>query len=153
MNVEKEVLNLIEEPIKKLGYNKIEVSFSKEKGTNYLRVFIDKDDVISLDDIVKVNDFISPLLDEKDLIQSEYILDVSSFGAEKKIDLDRLDKYVDKYVNLHLTNPINGENYLEGTLKEVNDKEVTLTYKVKTRVIEVKIMRANIDKARLAIKF
>ncbi len=153
MSIEKEVLNLIEDPIKKIGYNKVEVSFTKEKGTNYLRVFIDKDDVVSLDDVVTVNDLISPLLDETDLIKSNYILDVSSFGAEKKIDLDKLDHYLNKYVNLHLRNPINGENYFEGTLEEVSDEEVTLSYKVKTRVVKVKILRANIDKARLAIKF
>lgn len=153
MSVEKEVYNLIENPIKKLGYNKIEVSFKKESGTNYLRVFIDKDDVVSLDDIVKVNDLISPILDEADLISSEYILDVSSFGAEKKIDLERLSHYVGKYVNLHLVNPVNGENYYEGTLKEVTDNEVKLVYKIKTRDVEINLNRANIDKARLAIKF
>ncbi len=153
MSVEKEVYNLIENPIKNLGYNKIEVSFKKESGTNYLRVFIDKDDVVSLDDIVKVNDLISPILDEADLISSEYILDVSSFGAEKKIDLERLDHYVGKYVNLHLVNPVNGENYFEGTLKEVTDNEVKLVYKIKTRDVEINLNRANIDKARLAIKF
>ncbi len=153
MSVEKEVYNLIENPIKKLGYNKIEVSFKKENGTNYLRVFIDKDDVVSLDDIVKVNDLISPILDEADLISSEYILDVSSFGAEKKIELERLSHYVGKYVNLHLINPVNGENYYEGTLKEVTDNEVKLVYKIKTRDVEINLNRANIDKARLAIKF
>ncbi len=153
MTIEKEVLNLIEKPIKDLGYSEVSVSFVRENNSSILRVYIDKDDVISLDDIVKVNDLISPILDEADLIKSEYYLDVSSFGAEKPIKVDRLEKYVDKYINIHLTNPYKGENYLEGTLEEVSNDNIVLSWREKTRLVKAKINRNDIDKARLAIKF
>lgn len=153
MSVEKEVLELIEKPINELGYENVSVSFVKENGTNYLRILIDKDDVISLDDIVKVNDFISPLLDEKDIISEPYILDVSSYGAEKAIDVGKLEKYVNKHVLLHLTTPYKGENYLQGDLINVSPDIVVLTYRVKTRIIKAELNRKDIDKARLAIKF
>ena len=83
MNIEESVLNLIEKPLMALGYEKVEVKYVKEFGTFYLHVFLDKDDVIDLDDIVKANDLISPILDGADLIDNEYVLDVTSFGAEK----------------------------------------------------------------------
>ncbi len=153
MGIENEVLNLIEKPINDLGYINVSVSFTSEAGSRYLRVLIDKDDVVSLDDIVKVNDLISPIIDKADLIQGAYILDVSSYGAEKKIDITKLDKYVGKYVNVHLSHPYKGENYLEGTLKSVNEGKVIISFREKTRLIKAEVSESDIDKARLAIKF
>ncbi len=153
MNIEKQILELIEKPINDLGYENVSVTYKRENGTNYLRVLIDKDDVISLDDIVRVNDLISPILDEKDLIEEAYILDVSTYGAEKSIDVNKLEKYVGKYVRVHLTNPYKGENYLEGSLDSVSSDIVSLTYRVKSRLVKAELNRKDIDKARLAIKF
>ena len=153
MSIEESVFNLIEKPIKALGYSGLEVKYVKEFGRQYLRVLVDKDDVIDLEDIVKVNDTISPILDEADLIQSEYVLDVTSFGAEKPIQVSNLEKYVGKYINVHLSKPFKGLNNLEGDLSSVNEKEVTLIYKDKARVIKANLNREDIDKARLAIKF
>ena len=153
MGIEESVLNLIEKPLLALGYEKVEVKYVKEFGTFYLRVFLDKDDVIDLDDIVKANDLISPILDEADLIENEYVLDVASFGAEKAIEVSKLEKYVGKYVNLHLSNPYKGLNNLEGDLIAVNEKEVSISIKEKARVKEIILNRNDIDKARLAIKF
>ncbi len=154
MTLESSIKNLIEKPLKALGYSEIDVKFIREFGTNYLRVMLDKDDeVISLDEIMEANDVISPILDEADLIKSNYVLDVTTFGAEKSIEVSKLEKYVGKYVNIHLTNPYKGLNIIEGTLENVSSELVTISYKEKTRVIKCEVVRNTIDKARLAIKF
>ena len=154
MTLESSIKNLIEKPLKALGYSEIDVKFVREFGTNYLRVMLDKDDeVISLDEIMEANDVISPILDEADLIKSNYVLDVTTFGAEKPIEVSKLEKYVGKYVNIHLTNPYKGLNIIEGTLESVNGELVTISYKEKTRLIKCEIVRNTIDKACLAIKF
>ena len=153
MSIEESVKKLIEKPILALGYNKIEVKYVKEFGTQYLRVLVDKDDVVDLEDIVKVNDLVSPLLDEANLISNEYVLDVTSFGAEKEISVSELERYVGKYINVHLTNPYKGLNYVEGDLLDVNEKEITLSFKDKARLVKANLNRGDIDKARLAIKF
>lgn len=153
MSLEDNVLNLIEKPIKDMGYTKVYVNYLRESGTNYLRVTIDKNDIISLEDIVKVNDVISPILDEADLIQSNYVLDVTSLGAEKPIEINELDQYKGKYVHIHLSHPYKGENILEGDLESVSNDTIVLAYKEKTRLIKAEISRKDIDKARLAIKF
>ncbi len=154
MTLESTVKNLIEKPIKALGYTDVDVKFVRESNTNYLRVMVDKDDeVIGLDEIVKVNDLISPLLDEADLIQTNYVLDVTTFGAEKAIDVAKLEKYVGKYINVHLTHPYKGLNIIEGTLESVDNDKVVISYREKTRLIKCEIVRSTIDKARLAIKF
>ena len=154
MTLESTVLNLIEKPLKALGCSEIDVKFVNEFGTNYLRVMVDKDDeVIDLDDIMKVNDIVSPLLDEADLIKTNYVLDVTTFGAEKQIDVAKLEKYVGKYINVHLSHPYKGLNIIEGTLESVDNDKVIVSFKEKTRVIKAEIVRSSIDKARLAIKF
>ena len=153
MGIENRVLELIEKPILEQGYSKVQVSYKKESGVFYLHVMIDKDDIISLEEIIAVNDLISPILDKADLISNEYVLDVTSFGAEKPIELDRLEKYVGKYVHFHLSHPHKGENILEGDLEEVTTDSVKLSFRVKTRVVKVELPRKDIDDARLAIKF
>ena len=154
MTLESTVLNLIEKPLKALGYSEVEVKFVNEFGTNYLRVMVDKDDeVIGLDEIMKVNDIVSPILDEADLIKTNYVLDVTTFGAEKAIDVSKLEKYVGRYVNIHLTNPYKGLNIIEGTLESVDNDIIVISYKEKTRLIKCEIVRSTVDKARLAIKF
>ena len=154
MTLESTVLNLIEKPIKALGYSEVEVKFVNEFGTNYLRVMVDKDDeVIDLDEIMKVNDIVSPILDEADLIKTNYVLDVTTFGAEKAIDVSKLEKYVGRYVNVHLTYPYKGLNIIEGTLESVDNDKIVISYKEKTRLIKCEVVRSTVDKARLAIKF
>ena len=154
MTLECTIKNLIEKPIKALGYSEVDVKFVREFGTNYLRVMVDKDDeAIDLDQIVKVNDIVSPILDEADLIKTNYVLDVTTFGAEKPIDVAKLEKYVGKYINIHLTHPYKGLNIIEGTLESVDNDFIVISYKEKTRLIKCEIVRNTIDKARLAIKF
>ena len=81
------------------------------------------------------------------------MLDVTTFGAEKQIDVAKLEKYQGKYVNLHLSHPYKGLNIIEGTLESVDNDKVIVLFKEKTRVIKAELVRSTIDKARLAIKF
>ena len=154
MTLESTILNLIENPIKALGYSEVEVKFVREFGTNYLRVMVDKDgEVIDLDHIMEVNEVVSPILDKADLIKSNYVLDVTTFGAEKAIDVTKLEKYVGKYVNVHLSHPYKGLNIIEGTLERVDNDYIVVSFKEKTRLIKCELVRSHVDKARLAIKF
>ena len=103
--------------------------------------------------IVEVSNILSSYLDEIDDSDEVYLLDVSSLGAEKPLKIEELNKYVSRYVNVHIINPIEGNNIFEGELSEVNDDSITITYRIKTRVKKVVILLSNIYKIRLAIKF
>lgn len=156
MSIVDEVINLITDPLFDMGIDVYEVTYQKEGKELVLRILIEKKDgsYISLDDIVKASELISPLLDEKDVIKDDnYMLDVASIGAEHPIKLEKLDNYVSKYVNLHLIKPIDGENIVEGTIESITDDIIILAIKVKTRIKKLEIERSNIDRARLAIKF
>lgn len=143
----------ISKRLEELNYSLYSIKSFNDKGGTILEIVVDRDESIDLDDIVKVSNELSTLLDEIIKDDNPYTLDVSSLGAEKPIALEKLDKYVGKYVNLHLSNPYKGENILEGDLSSCNDSEVEITYKIKTRSVKVVIKRKDIDRARLAIKF
>jgi len=150
-------IKLIEEKLsvllKALGYELYSISYRREKGENNLYVVVDKDTPIDLNAISDVSEKISSYLDEIDAIDVKYNLDVSSLGAEKPLKLDCLDKYLNSYVNVHLINPVKGENIIEGTLKKVDGDNVTISLRNKTRVIDYETTIKNISSARLAIRF
>ena len=150
---ETELTAMLQEPIAALGYELSSVKINQNKGSLSLNIVVDRDAPISLDDIVIVSDAISALLDEKDPFEDPYTLDVSSSGAEKAIPVDHLDKYVGRYVNLHLTHPIAGENYVEGDILGLGAENLKLLLIVRGKKKEIDIPLAHIDRARLAIKF
>lgn len=84
MNIIEEVTKLISKPVTDAGYIIDEVMYVKEDGNNFLRVIITKNGIIDVEDCVIVSNIINPLLDEADLIEETYILDVCSKekGAE-----------------------------------------------------------------------
>lgn len=78
MNIVEEVTNLIKEPVTSAGYDIDEVLYVKEDGNQFLRVVITKNGIIDVEDCVVVSNIINPLLDEANLIDEQYILDVCS---------------------------------------------------------------------------
>ncbi len=147
------IKTLLDKPIEELGYEIAKVNLKSSKLGLTLEISIDRDEPISLDDIVIVSEKINEILDKEDPIQTPYTLDVSSLGAEKPIKIERLSHYLGKYVNIHITHPVEGKNIIEGDLIDSNDEKTIISYREKTRVKKVEIPTKDIDKARLAIKF
>jgi len=144
-----ELKKLIETKLNTLGYDLVEFSF----GNDTLTVVVDKESEIDMNMIVDVTNELNAYLDELNPFEKPYTLDLSSLGAEKPLKVERLNAYVGKYVNVHLVNPIKGENIYEGDLKEVDDDKIIITYRQKTRSIDLEVLKSNIYKIRLAIKF
>ena len=78
MELEKQVRELIEKVITENNYILDSVEYVKEGSLYFLRIVIDKNGIIDVDDCVTVTQLINPILDEKDLIEENYILDVCS---------------------------------------------------------------------------
>lgn len=78
MDIAEKVRDLIEESIKEKGYILDEVLYVKEDGNYFLRVVIDKNGIIDVEDCVTVTRVIDPILDTVDYITDSYILDVCS---------------------------------------------------------------------------
>ena len=84
MDIEKKVRELIENIVKENGYIVDDVLYVKENDNYFLRIIIDKNGIIDIEDCVCVTRLIDPLLDEADYIKDNYILDVCS--KEKDVE-------------------------------------------------------------------
>ncbi len=138
------------------GFYLYDIEFVKEGKSWYLRVYIDKDSGITLEDCATVSDELSEALDnvEPDPIPQAYFLEVSSPGAERPLKSEQdYERAVDHYIHVSLYQQINGQKVYEGTLTTLTPEELTLDYLDKTRHRQITIDRKKIAKARLAIKF
>lgn len=72
------VKDLIQETIESNGYKLNDVLYVKEGNSYFLRIIIDKEGIVNIDDCTKVTHLINPILDEADPISESYILDVCS---------------------------------------------------------------------------
>ena len=145
----KELEKLVEKTLSESGYELVSLSMTNKT----LSIVVDRVSPIDMEAIVEVTHVLNQLLDEVDPIEGEYTLDVSSLGAEKPLKVEKLTDYINSYVNVHLINPINGENIYEGDLVSVSEDNIQLSFRQKTRIKTVDIQKANLSKIRLAIKF
>lgn len=155
-DVVKTVRPFIEEIVKANNLNLFELEFVKEDGMWFLRVSIEKDDgTMDFETAEVISNLVSDKLDELDPVEHEYVLDVCSPGAERPIRnkeefLANLNEYISVYLD---EEDENKKDMYTGDLLEVNDEDIVISYKDKTRVKKAKINFKNIIKAHIAIKF
>lgn len=128
----------------------VDVEYIKEGPNMFLRVYIDKEDGISIEDCQNVSQNLSKTLDELDPIEENYFLEVSSPGIDRPLKTDNdLTKSLGKDVEISLYKPINGKKKLIGNLKDFNSEYLTIVEDLD----ELDIERKSIAKVSLAIKF
>lgn len=126
-NIEERVEQLIKSKIELLGYELYDVEYVKEGKDYFLRIFIDKLEGIDLNDCEKVNNAINNILDTADYIKQQYFLEVSSPGIERVLRKDKhLQANLEKEIVIKLFKPIQNKKEIEGTLKEYNEKHITI---------------------------
>lgn len=128
------------------------IEYKKEGPDWFLRVFIDKDTGVDLDECEYVSTALGKKLDEADIINGAYFLEVSSPGVERPLNsredfINNIGKNV--YVTLYVH--IDGEKDFEGTLMKFEEDTVTIEYQVMHRKKLVDIPYDKIAKARLAV--
>ena len=110
------------EPLaKELGLIIWDVTFTKEGADWYLRIFIDKEGGVGIDDCVDLTRAINPVLDSEDPIPQEYTLEVSSPGINRKLTRpEHFEAFLEAPVRVKLIRPLeNGVRELEGILIDV----------------------------------
>lgn len=140
--------------IAELGLELVEVEYVKEGKSWFLRVYIDKDTGVDIEECGLVSEKLSEKLDEIDPISHNYFLEVSSPGAEKPLKKDKdFEKAIGKNIFLKTYEPIDGEKTFEGTLIHFDGSIVKIEVKIKTRKKMVEIPYEKVASARLAISF
>lgn len=141
-SIEEKVENLISEKINELGYQLYDVQYAKEGKDYFLRIFIDKEGAIDLEDCEKVNDGIMELLDEADYIKEQYFLEVSSPGIERVLRKDKhLQENIGKEIEVKLFKQIDNLKEFLGILKDFNNENIVMISDEK----EITIERKNIS--------
>lgn len=145
---EQEITSMISLLINELGYELYDVMYLKEGSEWFLRIFIDSDKGIDLDDCEKVSNRVGELLDEKDPISTSYSLEVSSCGMERHLrEKNHFEKAVGKNIEVKFFKPINGDKSISGELLKLEDG--LLIIKDEDKEKEVKVNLDDVSSAKI----
>ncbi len=113
----------IAEPIaQSLGLEIWDVRFEKEGADWFLRIFIDKEGGVSIDDCVDMSHAIDKPLDEADPIEQSYCLEVSSPGLERDLKRDaHFEKSLGEKIMVKLIRPVDGQREFKGILESYDN--------------------------------
>ncbi|MCQ4726291.1 ribosome maturation factor RimP [Anaerotignum faecicola] len=151
MNTEKKVENLIAPVILKDNYELVDVEFVKEGQNWYLRIFIDKEGGVTVDDCETVSRAVEKVLDVEDPIEQAYILEVSSPGLDRPLKKDSdFVKYAGETVDVKLYKAVDKQKEFQGILKGLDGTVVTITDE---NGAELSFDRKDIALIRLAVLF
>lgn len=138
---------LIREAVEQQGVSLWDVRFVKGGASHYLRIYIDRPEGVSIDDCTNVSHAVDPLLDEADIIDCSYYLEVCSPGLSRELIRDEhFTAMLSRAVKLRLYSPIDGKKEIEGILKAFENGKVT----VDTGENDITVQRSDIAKASLA---
>jgi len=149
-NIETKVTVLLEDIINNLGYDLYDVYYVKEGPDYFLRIVIDNEEGINLDDCEKVNNAINNVLDEADYIKDQYFLEVSSPGLERVLRKDKhFQSQIGNEIVLKLFKAIDKQKEIQGILKEYNDNNLVIENENKILTIE----KSNISVAKTVFEW
>lgn len=137
--------------IEQNNFELVDVEYVKEASNYYLRIYIDKEGGITVDDCEIVSRALGDLLDAKDFIEESYVLEVSSPGLGRPLKKEKdFKRSIGMEVEIHLYKAIDRQKDYTGVLIAYSDDDVTIAvddYK------EMKIERKDIALIRLAFDF
>ncbi|TGD70954.1 ribosome maturation factor RimP [Mangrovimicrobium sediminis] len=122
-----QIQQLLEPTVEAMGYELWGVEFLSQGKHSVLRIFIDAENGISVDDCAAVSEQASGLLDVEDPIPGEYTLEVSSPGMDRLLfKLEQYPAYVGEELDLRLRSPFEGRRKFRGILKGIEEGDVVI---------------------------
>ena len=136
--------------IENLGCSLWDVEYVREGSERYLRIYLDKEGGIDIDDCEKIHRAIDPILDEKDPIAESYHFEVCSAGLERTLKRpEDFVRFMDSAVLVKLYRPRNGLKELPGTLRGYEDGRITIEAGKETITFE----KSEVALVRLRVEF
>jgi ribosome maturation factor RimP len=147
---EQKLTEMLRPAVEETGKSLLGIEFLSAGNNSVLRLFIDHENGIDVDDCAEVSRQVSALLDVEDPISSEYNLEVSSPGVDRPLfDKSHFEAVIGEVVNVKISMPLNGRRKFKGPLVAVEND--TLIIEVDS--IDYEIVISNVDKANLVAKF
>lgn len=148
-HIEELVAAEVEKIIAGTALELVDVEYVRERNW-YLRVFIDKQGGVDLEDCQAVSEKLSKILDEKDPISDNYLLEVSSPGLDRVLKKEKdFVRYQGRDVDIHFFKPHNGTKLLTAVLKGRDGDVLTVSHDKTEETLDMK----DISQIRLHIDF
>ena len=136
--------------VESFGCSLWDVEYVREGSERYLRLYIDKDGGVDIEDCEKIHRAIDPILDEKDPIAESYHFEVSSAGLERALKRPGdFERFMGSPVLVKLYRPRNGLKEIPGILRGYEDGKVTVEAGKETITFE----KSQVALVRLRVEF
>lgn len=125
--VTEKVAELARPVVEEEGCSLWDVEYLREAGAWYLRIYIDKEGGVSIDDCERISRRLDPMLDEADPIPGSYVFEVGSAGAERELKRPAdFEQFMGSQVELRLYQPLDGSKAYVGALKAYDKGDITI---------------------------
>ncbi len=122
-----QVFSLIEPMLEDIGFELVEVEYLTMHGRWILRLYIDKEGGVTIDDCADVSRDLGDVIDVKEIIDHEYVLEVSSPGLNRPLRKEKdFTKAVGSRIKLKMVRDLNGQKNFTGNLKDYNNRTIYL---------------------------
>lgn len=148
MGVAQKVEKIIESLVTSNNMELVDVQYVSEAGRMVLRIYIDKDGGIKLDDCEAMSNEIGNLLDSSDAISDSYVLEVSSPGIDRALKKEKdFIKFLGERAKVSLYAPIDGQRNFKGKLLDFKNNTIIIA-DVTGKTVEIpmdKVAKAKLD--------
>ena len=143
--VEEAVEKIAEKILANTDYELVDVEYVKERDW-FLRVYIDKEGGIGLDDCQEVSGLLDEKLEELNIINDRYILEVSSPGLDRALKKEKdFKREMGKLVDITLYKAIDGEKMITGKLTGYTKDIITIDETREIALNDIALVRLHID--------
>ena len=150
MKITEQVWRLAEPLVQANGCSLWDVEYVREGGEWFLRLYIDKDGGVNINDCEAISRAVDPVLDEEDPIPESYRFEVCSAGLERTLKRPSdFGRFMGSPVLVKLYRPRDGQKEFAGVLSGYEDGNVTMTLPGKTLTLE----KSEIALVRLRVEF
>ena len=150
-NTETKVLAIVEPILADKALELADLEFVKEGPNWYLRIYIDKEGGVTIEDCESVSRILEKKLDEKDPIEQAYILEVSSPGIDRPLKKpEHFQKYMGEIIDIKLYKPLEGKKEYQGELKQFENGIITI---IDENDKEIQFVQKETASVRLAVLF
>lgn len=119
---------LVRGVVEPMGYELVGVEYlARARGGHLLRIYIDSEQGVGLNDCERVSHQLGGVLDVEDPISVDYALEVSSPGLDRPLfEIAQFERFVGQVARVKLTTPLNGRSNFRGVIEAVADEDVVL---------------------------
>lgn len=138
--------DILQNEISEQGFELVEVEHATQHSRETLRIFVDKEGGVTIDDCAELSRYLSAYLDVQDVLTTEYVLEVSSPGIDRPVRKESdFERFRGEQIRVQTVSPVEGKSRFRGVLAGFDDGLIS----VESEDAVFRIHIENVRKARL----